>query len=204
VTARPASKRSVATQRRRARVVTAVLDLHRRGGTEAVTLARVRKATGVSTGSIYHQFGDRDGLLDAAFESLAQEYRAFVSARVARDGRSASRYVRALVAAHLEWVFEHPDEARAMFRTRRALSPERAVEVRRSTGAFVGELLRGLHAVAKPREIVPMTSAIAAAVVLGPAHELARQWLAGRLPELDRARAVATLADAAWRSVARR
>lgn len=196
-----ASQRSVETKARRARVMKVVLDLQRQGGPEAVTLARVSETAGVSTGSIYHQFGDKDGLLDAAFETLIEGYRAHVAARVKAEGRTAGRYVRALVAAHLEWVFAHPDEARALFRTRRALPPERAAEVRRSTGAFAAEIVGGLRKVAKPDEVVPMTGAIAAAVVLGPAHEIARQWLGGRLPDLDPERAIQSLSEAAWRAV---
>jgi AcrR family transcriptional regulator len=196
-----ASRRAVETKTRRARVLKVVLELQRQGGPEAVTLARVSEVARVSTGSIYHQFGDKDGLLDAAFETLIQGYRDFVSARVATEGRTAGRYVRALVSAHLEWVFAHPDEARALFRTRRALPPERAAAVRRSTGAFAAEILAGLRKVAKPDEVVRMTGAIAAAVVLGPAHEIARQWLSGRLPDLDQDEAIRALSEAAWRAV---
>lgn len=199
-----ASKRSVATQSRRARVMKVVLDLHREGGPAAVTIARVREASGVSTGSLYHQFGDRDGLIDAAFEELVVGHRAYVSARLAREGNTAARYVRTLVAAHLRWIFDHPDEARALFRTRRALPPERAAAARRSTGAFVAETIGGLKKVARANEIVPLSGALGAAVLLGPAQEIARQWLAGRLPELDQEATIAALSEAAWRAMRQR
>ena len=195
------SRRTKETEARRARVLSVVADLQRKGGSEAVTLARVSKAARVSTGSIYHQFGDKDGLLDAAFESLIVEYRAHVLARVAGEGSTARRYVTALVSAHLAWVFDHPDEARTLFRTRRVLSGDRAQAARRATGAFASEVLGGLRKVARPGEVMVLPNAYASAVVLGPAQEIVRQWLGGRLPDLDPAEAIRTLSEAAWRAV---
>jgi len=195
------SRRTKETEARRARVLVVVADLQRKGGSEAVTLARVSKAARVSTGSIYHQFGDKDGLLDAAFESLILEYRAYVLERVTSEGSTARRYVTALVSAHLAWVFDHPDEARTLFRTRRALSGERARAARRATGAFASEVLGGLRKVARRGEVVVLPNAYASAVVLGPAQEIVRQWLGGRLPDLDPAEAIRTLSEAAWRAV---
>ena len=195
------SRRTKETEGRRARVLNVVIDLQRKGGSEAITLARVSKAARVSTGSIYHQFGDKDGLLDAAFESLILDYRAYVLDRVTSEGNTARRYVSALVSAHLAWVFDHPDEARTLFRTRRALSGERAQAARRATGAFAAEVLGGLRKVARSGEVVALPSAYAAAVVLGPAQEIVRQWLGGRLPDLDPAEAIRALSEAAWRAV---
>jgi len=178
-----------------------VLELQREGGPEAVTLARVSEGSGVSIGSIYHQFGDKDGLLDASFEALIADYRTHLLAFVKREGRTARQYVRAVVTGHLTWVFEHPDEARTLFRKRREVPPERDAAVRRSTGAFGAELLGGLRKVARAGEVVPLEGALAAAVVLGPAHEISRQWLEGRLPDLEQDEAIRSLAHAAWRAV---
>lgn len=200
--ASPRAKRSDA---RRGRVLAAVLELHRKGGSEAVTIASVGKLARASTGSIYHQFGDKDGLLDAAFESLIEAYRAHVRTALgpAAEAKTPRAYVRALVTAHLAWVFAHPDEARLLFRARRGMSGDRAQAARRGTGAFAAEILEGLRTLGGGDAIVPMPAALATAVILGPAQEIARQWLGGRLPNLEPEPTIRTLADAAWRAVRR-
>jgi AcrR family transcriptional regulator len=51
---------------RRARVLTAVLDLAHEGGYDAVQLRAISEQTGVSSDTIYRYFGSRDRLLSAA------------------------------------------------------------------------------------------------------------------------------------------
>jgi AcrR family transcriptional regulator len=43
-----------------------MLDILRRDGLDGFTIGAVCRASGVSSGSIYHRFGDRRGLLMAA------------------------------------------------------------------------------------------------------------------------------------------
>jgi AcrR family transcriptional regulator len=50
----------------RDRVIDVVLDLLEEGGEAAVRIDEVRDRAGVSIGSIYHHFGDRDGLIATA------------------------------------------------------------------------------------------------------------------------------------------
>jgi AcrR family transcriptional regulator len=54
----------------------AVLDAARaivlRGGARAATVAAIARASGAPTGSLYHAFGSRDGLLTAAWERAAR------------------------------------------------------------------------------------------------------------------------------------
>jgi AcrR family transcriptional regulator len=61
--ARPRSDRSQDT---RDRVLEVALDQVERGGEAAVRIDEIRDRSGVSIGSIYHHFGDRDGVIAAA------------------------------------------------------------------------------------------------------------------------------------------
>ena len=58
--------RSQRSQDTRERVLTVVVDQLEEGGEAAVRIDEVRDRSGVSIGSIYHHFGDRDGLIAAA------------------------------------------------------------------------------------------------------------------------------------------
>lgn len=57
---------------RRAALVAAVLDLVAEGGVEAATLRAVAARAGVTPGLIRHYFGDKDGLMRAAYGQMMQ------------------------------------------------------------------------------------------------------------------------------------
>ena len=52
-------------ERTRAEVLTAVAALVAEGGTEALTMRRLAERARVAVGTLYNQFGDRDGVLVA-------------------------------------------------------------------------------------------------------------------------------------------
>ena len=83
----------------RDRVIDAVLELIEDGGEVAVRIDEVRERAGVSIGSIYHHFGDRDGLIVAAqvhrFSRFAEAEIAALSDIVERS-RSVAQFRRAL------------------------------------------------------------------------------------------------------------
>ena len=83
----------------RDRVLGVVLELLEAGGESAVRIDDVRDRSGVSIGSIYHHFGDRDGLIVAAqvrrFARFAEAEIAALSDIVQRS-RDAAQFRRAL------------------------------------------------------------------------------------------------------------
>lgn len=86
----------------RERVIDVVLELLEHGGESAVRIDDVRERSGVSIGSLYHHFGDRDGLIVAAqlrrFARYAEAEIAALSAIVerSRDLEEFRRAVRQL------------------------------------------------------------------------------------------------------------
>ncbi|WP_111766212.1 TetR/AcrR family transcriptional regulator [Nakamurella deserti] len=58
----------------RERILRAVLDLLREGGADAVSTRAVTARAGVQAPAIYRQFGDKDGLLDAAAERALTDW----------------------------------------------------------------------------------------------------------------------------------
>lgn len=91
------------------RMVAATLDLLGEGGLAAVTVAAVAKAAGASNGSLYHRFGDRNGLLVAAQDRALAQVEAATAAAFARadaepdDDRALALLARAaldIFAAH--------------------------------------------------------------------------------------------------------
>ena len=67
------------------RMLEATLELLEHGGLTSVTVAAVAQRAGTSNGSLYHRFGDRGGLLQAAQDRAVVE-RAVRRTRPVRDG----------------------------------------------------------------------------------------------------------------------
>ena len=193
----PAASRS---SDRREAILAAALDAFLKKGVAAATIDDVRARSGASVGSIYHHFGGKEGLAAALYVEAMRSYQQGVLAELDRD-RSARAAVHALVRHHLRWIADHPDLARYLF-------TQREPEVLLASQAPLRELNRELFArvrgwideQARTGAIRRLPFDVFHAVVLGPAQEFARHWLAGRA-ETSLAAAERSLAAAAWNAV---
>src|SRR3954464_14229905 len=95
-----------ATTTRRDEILDAALDAFESKGVLAATLDDIRERSGASIGSIYHHFGDKEGIAAALYAQLLGEWqRGFVNAL---RGKGAEAGVRAAVDYHLRWAARHP------------------------------------------------------------------------------------------------
>lgn len=161
---------------------------------EEVTIEVVRERSGASVGSIYHHFGDKDGILGALYVQVLGEYQAGVL-RTLRKDPDAEEGIEALVRHHLRWVERHPERAR--FLLDGSVAKVQAAEE-------VDELNERLFAafddwVGRHDDLSAMRRVVFFSAVFGPAQALSRAWLAhrtGSLREMED-----DLAEAAWRAV---
>lgn len=200
----PTSSSAEAPTDRRQDILNAALACAAEGGVDAVTIDGVRARCGASVGSIYHHFGNRDGIVAALFFDIFHDQSRSVQAQLdAAQGVEAG--VHALVTGYLDWVVAQPERARFMFQSRGAVAagqrtPDLVEAARRRNQALVAWFephrqsgaLRNL-----PCELMP-------SLVMGPVQSYCRAWLSGNagqggLPSPTTYRA--ELADAAWRSV---
>lgn len=161
-------------------------------GFTAATVADVRALSGASTGSIYHHFGDKEGLAAALFVAGIRDYQEGFLAVLARES-DAERGVKALVRHHLRWVAAHPDLARFLLSGR---PPEAAEEL----GRLNHEVFTATARWVEERRLHPMRLEFLYAVLIGPAQEFCRHWLNGGL-NVSIKTAERALADAAWRAL---
>ena len=195
---------SEATTDRRQDILNAALACAVDGGVDAVSIDGVRARCGASVGSIYHHFGNRDGIVAALFFEIYHDQSRSVQAQLdAAQGVEAG--VQALVTGYLDWVVAQPERARFLFQARGAVAagprtPDLAEAARRRNQALVtwfephrrSGALRDL-----PCELMP-------SLVMGPVQSYCRAWLSGNaaqggLPSPTTYRT--ELAEAAWRSV---
>jgi betaine-aldehyde dehydrogenase len=85
---------------RRRQLVEVTIDSLAELGYVGTTLAQIANRAGVSPGLVAHYFGDKDGLLDAAFRSLARRVGNQVRARLRQVGTPRGR-IQAVIDANL-------------------------------------------------------------------------------------------------------
>ena len=188
---------AVATSGRRDEILSAALAAFVEKGFAAATIEDVRRASGASTGSIYHHFGGKEGLAAALYvEGLADYQRGFVERlRGARDPESA---VKGLVRHHLRWVEANPELASFLLGRRETeVLAATAEPMRELNRAFLAEVTELLGPWLESAALKRLPLDVLDAVLLGPCHEYTRHWLAGRTKTPIRT-AERALAEAAW------
>lgn len=193
--------RGTRSARRREDILEAALACFLEGGEAAVTIEAISSRSGASVGSIYHHFGSKEGVLANLFEAAVEDYRAGLWRRL-DEAATAEQAVKAVVRHHLEWMARHPERARLLHTARWSESLRgRREDLRRGTADMLRRLRERFRPYMEAGEIVRLPPALYPPLLVGPAQELARQWLRGRTPGLDLEAAAEPLAEAAWRSL---
>lgn len=112
-----------------------------RHGLEAVSIRRVAQRSGYTAPTLYHHFGDKNGLIDAALEERFREAHA-VMAAIPR-GADAARYLRDMARAFIRFALENPDHYRLLTTKRRHTAGVPSAEASRElVKDALAELLR--------------------------------------------------------------
>ncbi|MGW1011548.1 TetR/AcrR family transcriptional regulator [Streptomyces termitum] len=182
------------------RVLDAALDLYAREGEAGLTVSALTRASGVSTGSVYHHFGNLHGVVGALAARwlghlLGELSEALTAHQEARPG------IEAVVRTYLDFVRTEPAAARLLhspFADREGEA--RAAEIRDNQEARISPMERWLDAHRAAGALVDLPTPVIEALVLGPVIALARRHLT--LGDVDLEAAARRLPDLVWRSVA--
>lgn len=149
-------------------------------------------------GSIYHHFGDKDGIAGALYLGGLRDYQQGFLASL-DQARSTREGIEGGVHYHVAWIAEHRDLARFLLLGRDArvvVGAERPLrELNRQFFSAVRRWTRPRMLAGELRELEPE---LLTALWIGPSQDLARHWLAGRI-RVSLTDAAPVLADAAWR-----
>lgn len=164
----------------RDKIRTAALFLFTEGSFEDTAVATICREAGVSNGSFFHAFANKEALgADLFMSALADYHAAMIKALEGAPGADAG--VARLVEAHLEWVVAERRQARFLFEQARSqwlahLRADQAAE-----NARFGRLLADWHApLVASGALLPTPIEIFTAQVIGPAQIFCRAWLSGR------------------------
>ncbi len=169
-------------------------------GVAGASIAAIRRRAGASVGSIYHHFGDKDGIAGALYLEGLHDYQQGVLATLAAAD-STRAGIESVVHHHLGWISQHQDLARFLLLGRDAsvvVSTEWPLPA--LTRRFFDEVATWTRPRMQAGELLELEPELMSALWIGPSQELARHWLAGRTrrPVTD---AAPVLAAAAYRSL---
>jgi AcrR family transcriptional regulator len=189
-----------ATTPRRQAILDAALAEFTAHGVAGASIEAIRQRSGASVGSIYHHFGDKDGIAGALYLEGLHDYQQGMLSTLAAAA-STREGVETVVHHHLRWIAEHQELARFLLLGRDASVvvstewPLRALNRR-----FFSEVSDWTRPRVQAGELRDLELELLTALWIGPSQELARHWLAGR-SQVSLERAAPVLAAAAYRSL---
>lgn len=185
---------------RKAAILSAALAIFSEKGIEAASIDDIRQRSQASVGSIYHHFGNKEGIAAALFALGLDDYWAQVKSNLSHAS-NAEFALHAIISTHLHWIVEHPDMARFLFARRQAVSAEHNDAIRERTAAHFKEAFEKLKPWFRQGVLRRLPTELYGPLLLGPSQELARNWLGGRI-DFDPRSAIDELSSAAWRALA--
>lgn len=181
------------------RVLDVALRLFDLMGYSATTIKDIKLQSEVSVGTIYHYFGNKEGIAGALYVDSLTDWRRGLSQALARS--SAEDGVRDAVGHHLRWCDANRARARFLMRRRET---EVADLVRAEVDGLNRLTFETIELWYRPHvaggELRELPLPLLYAVWFGPAQEYARAVLEHGLSKslLDLPGAKPALADAAW------
>jgi AcrR family transcriptional regulator len=137
------------------------------GGPRAASVAAIAKASGAPAGTLYHRFGNRDGILAAAWLRALQRFQARA---LAADAQTALETATAMAVAAVRFARELPEDARLLLTIRPGdlLDGEPDASFQQTLAAMnkpltdrVGALSRKLYGHSDSRSVDAVTRAVA-------------------------------------------
>lgn len=185
---------------RKDEILQAALACFSEHGVDATTIEMIRDRSGASIGSLYHHFGNKERIHGELYLAGIGQYAALLEAGFRQgaqrrgNGQVAGHQLHRLGRGESRLGTLHPAQPRA---GRGGELGERLRADNQAHFARIHAALAGYRAEGLFRE---MPDDCFASVVIGPAHDLARQWLAGRT-RVALADCRELLAQVAWDSV---
>ncbi|MEL0167457.1 MAG: TetR/AcrR family transcriptional regulator [Pseudomonadaceae bacterium] len=190
----------MARESRKDSILQAALMCFTKHGVEGTTIEMIREVSGASIGSLYHHFGNRERIIGALYLEGIKRYGQQLNEALASQSGTEHR-LRAVVHGYLGWIADNPDWARFLFSSRGQVEAgPLADELTSANASHLSRMAALGEALEQRGDIRAIPAQCLPALITGPAQEVARNWLAGRLTG-DLREYAEPLAEAAWRSV---
>ena len=169
-------------------------------GFTAASMDMVRQEAGVSNGSLYHHFPTKALLADALYAHTLRGFHAALAVPIAGKA-SAQAGVKGLLRAYVQWVLQHPEQARLLHALRRGGGVTDGAEISAANEHAYGALKGWMEQRMEAGEMRTMPFHLWMALVFSPAMSLTQRW-AGQPSPTVAPKVRAALEHAAWMAVA--
>ncbi|HXR28920.1 MAG TPA: TetR/AcrR family transcriptional regulator [Solirubrobacteraceae bacterium] len=166
----------------RTRILQAALACFVERGYEQTTVARVRELSGVSNGALFHHFPTKEAIADALYVEAMGSYQQGLWELLRRRPRSLRAGVLGTISHQLSWTEQNEDRARLLYmRGHLDWDSPAGSQLQELNSALAAAYRDWMTPLVRAGQIRPMSMLMLTAIVTGPAHAIARRWLAGHL-----------------------
>ncbi|MEK9871428.1 MAG: TetR/AcrR family transcriptional regulator [Gammaproteobacteria bacterium] len=170
-----------------------------KAGIERTNVGDILKDAQCSVGSLYHHFGNKEGIAEALFiEGIRQFNGGLLTALLPR--RTGETGVRAIIRYCCQWVTEQPALAAFLLSREIKLSESAKRELKELDRAFGQALYDWFVPQVQKGELLELPRSLYIPIICGPTLEYSRLWLSGR-NRRSPDDVSALLAEAAWQSI---
>ncbi len=181
------------------RVMQVALTHFSKAGIERTNVGDILKDAQCSVGSLYHHFGNKEGIAEALFiEGIRQFNGGLLAALLSR--RTGETGVRAIIRYCCQWVTEQPALAAFLLSREIKLSESAKRELKELDRAFGQALYDWFVPHVQRGELLELPRSLYIPIICGPTLEYSRLWLSGR-NRRSPDDVSALLAEAAWQSI---
>jgi AcrR family transcriptional regulator len=165
----------------RSRILDAALACFVETGYAQTTIARIRERSGVSNGALFHQFATKEAIADALYVDAIASFQQGVWELLERRPASLREAVRGVIGHQIGWIEANAERARFVYaRGNLDWSSPAGTQLDHLNRKLSDAYQQWTEPLIQAGKIRPMPMIVLNAVVAGPTHAIARQWLAGQ------------------------
>jgi AcrR family transcriptional regulator len=169
----------------RRRILDSALRLFLEDGYEQTTIARIRYDSHVSNGALFHHFRSKEAVADAIYVDAIASFQNGLWELIRSRPRSLRAALHGTISHQLAWVEQHPELARFVYlRGHLDWESPASAELAALNRDLAAAFRQWMEPLVADGEIRPTSMLVITAIVNGPAHAIARRWLAGQVDSL--------------------
>jgi len=187
------------TSELKTRVMDVALTCFSEVGVEKTNVGTILKGAECSVGSLYHHFGNKEGIAEALFiDGVHQFNTALLEALLPQ--RTAKGGIKATVTFCCEWVTNKSQLAAFLLSREIKLSERAKQELRELDNEFSLALYDWFVPYVKSGTLLKLPTDMYMVLISGPTLEYSRLWLSGR-SQNSPSDVASILSEAAWQAV---
>lgn len=165
----------------RSRILDAALACFVEADYAQTTIARIRERSGVSNGALFYHFPTKEAIADALYVEAIASFQQGLWQLLERPPVSVREAVRGVIAHQIRWIEANTDRARFVYaRGNLDWDSPASAQLDQLNRKLADAYRQWMASFVEAGQMRPMPMLVLNAVVSGPTHAIARQWLAGQ------------------------